>query len=147
MELPPNFVIENTLQVGVVYKLAAPELIETDKPHYFVVVATDDMDNYLVVCTSQLENKLRYLKRAGLDERTLAYLAPNDVNGLTKDTYLNCNEYFIVSRQKLVRKLTEGHLDFTGNVSSDEYEEIKYSIIESPINDIPEEVLIYPEKE
>lgn len=89
VHFPPELIISSTLCVGVVYKFSAPELIDTTIPHYFIVVAIDDNDNYLVLCTTQLNQKLNYFQRMGYDPNTLAYLTPTSENGLTDDTYVN----------------------------------------------------------
>ena len=60
--LPPEFVITSTLKVGVVYKIIAPELITTNEAHYFVVVAINNADNYLLLSTTQFYSKIKYLK-------------------------------------------------------------------------------------
>lgn len=40
--MSPDFVVKATLSVGVVFKIRAPELINTDIPHYFIVVGIED---------------------------------------------------------------------------------------------------------
>ena len=76
IQLPPNFVIESTLTVGAIYKFVAPELINTKIPHHFIVVAIDGLDIYLVLCTSQGENKESYFLRNNLDLSELIYIKP-----------------------------------------------------------------------
>lgn len=145
VHVPPELVISSTLCVGVVYKFSAPELIDTTIPHYFIVVAIDDNDNYLVLCTTQLNQKLNYFQRMGYDLNTLAYLTPTSENGLTDDTYVNCNDYHLVSKDALIDKVRSGMLSVTGNVSKTEYEQICKSINLSRVNDLPSYLLVYPE--
>ena len=139
--LPPDFVIASTLKVGVVYKIKAPELINTTEPHFFVVVAINNDDNFLIISTTKLQNKIDYLTKRGFDLNTLAYIRPNDSNGLTKDSYFNCNDYFILSKQELISKVKEDKLSIAGNFDEDEYNILLNSIDLSEVNDIPKFLL------
>jgi hypothetical protein len=139
--LPPDFVISSTLKVGVVYKIKAPELINTKEPHFFVVVAINNDENFLIISTTQLQNKIDYLTKRGLDLNTLAYIQPKGSNGLTKDSYFNCNDYFTLSKQELVEKVKEDKLTIAGNFNEDEYNLLLNSIDLSEVNDIPKFLL------
>jgi hypothetical protein len=65
--IPSVFFVNTTLKIGSIYKLTAPELIDTTIPHYFVVVAIDEDDNHLVLCTTQKDKKEEYFQKAGYD--------------------------------------------------------------------------------
>lgn len=141
--LPPDFVITSTLKVGVVYKIIAPELISTDVPHYFIVVAISGSDNYMLLSTTQLHNKINYLIKRGINLETLAYIQANDDNGLTDDSYFNCNDKYTITKQQLIEKVKQEKLSITGNITSEEYEKLVYSINLSEINDIPKFLLTF----
>lgn len=141
--LPPDYYITSTLKVGVVYKLEAPELINTKTPHYFIVVAVEDSNNYLCICTTQLQKKIAHITHTGGDLNTIAYLEPNSENGLTEKTYVNCNDYYEVSKDDLINKVEQGKLNYKGMLSKEEYQKIKDSINLSETNDIPKYLLIY----
>lgn len=144
--LPPDFVITSTLKVGVVYKIVAPELISTDEAHYFVVVAINDSNNYMLLSTTQLQNKIDYLNKRGYDLDTLAHLSPNSSNGLKKDSYFNCNDNYIITKDQLVQKVKQNNLSISGNISKEEYEKLVYSINLSEVNDIPKFLLNFNEE-
>lgn len=139
--LPPDFVISSTLKVGVVYKIIAPELITTEEPHYFVVVAMSDSDNYMLLSTTQLSNKIDYLTKRGYDLDTLAHLQPNTDNGLTADSYFNCNDSYTITKGQLIEKVKQGNLSISGNITFEEYNKLLYSINLSEVNDIPKFLL------
>ena len=141
--LTPEIVIITTLRVGVVYKITAPELITTEQPHYFVVVAISDSDNYMLLSTSQLQSKIKYLTKRGYDLDTLAYISPNKQNGLTKDSYFNCNDSFTITKRQLIEKVRQGNLLVAGKLSLDEYNKLVYSMNLSYVNDIPKFLLKY----
>lgn len=141
--ISPEYVISSTLSIGAVYKLTAPELISTTIPHYFIVVAIENDDNYLVLCTTQLNSKLNYFQRNGLDLNTLVYLVPSTDNGLTNNTYVNCNDYYHISKSSLISKVQSDILSVTGKVSEDEYNLIASAIKLSHTNDLPDYLLIY----
>lgn len=134
-----------TLKVGAIYKMKAPELINTDKSHYFIVTAINEDDNYIIVTTTQLDKKIEYFRKRELDFETLAYLSPTSENGFTVDTYVNCNDYFIINTAVLFRKESEGELFYSGRLCREEYERIASAINASRINDIPRFLLEYTE--
>ena len=142
----PEFTITTTLKVGVVYKLTAPELIETNIPHYFIVVAIEEDDNYLCMCTSQEGSTINYFYKSGKDLDTLANIEPSSTNGLTKRTYVDCNRYFILTKTELVDKCEKGRLKLAGDLDIEEYELIRYSIRQSKVNDIPKFLLVHPDE-
>lgn len=138
-----QFVIDTTLKVGVIYKFNAPELLSTDVPHHFIIIAIEDETNYLAVCTTQLDAKIQYFKNNGIDLNTLAYLRPNSTNGLKRDTYVNCNDYHTVSRVNLKQKIESNQFEITGDLSLEEYQKIVDAIKLSFTNDIPNFLLKY----
>lgn len=143
MDIPADFVITSTLKVGVVYKMVAPELIDTSVPHYFVVVAINDKDNYMLMSTTQYQNRLSYIQKRGYDLDTLRRIEPNEHNGLIKDSFFDCNKYYTITKEKLIEKAENKELELTGNFSSEEYQDLVYSIELSEVNDIPKYLLKY----
>ncbi|NDI99329.1 hypothetical protein GWA97_09610 [Flavobacterium sp. LaA7.5] len=141
--LTPEFILNTTLKVGVIYKFNASDIINTSVPHHFIVIAIENENNYLAVCTTQLDAKIEYFKKRGLDLNTLAYITPNSSNGLDKDTYVNCNDYHIITREKLIEKITTREFQSTGDLSSEEYDKIVAAIRLSHTNDIPRFLLKY----
>ncbi|WP_299673485.1 hypothetical protein [uncultured Tenacibaculum sp.] len=141
--LPPDFVITSTLKVGVVYKIEAPELIQTEEPHYFTVVAIAESDNFLVLSTTQLHKKINYLQKKGYDLDTLAHITPTENNGLTQDSYFNCNEYYTLTKDELIDKVKENKLNIAGTFNKEEYSTLVNSITLSEVNDIPKFLLKY----
>lgn len=144
--LPPDFVITSTLKVGVVYKMVAPELISTDEAHYFIIVAISGSNNYMLLSTTQLHSKIEYLKKRGYDLNTLAHLKPTEVNGLTSDSYFNCNDSYTITRDQLIEKVKQGNLSISGNITLEEYNKLTYSIDLSEVNDIPKFLLNFGEE-
>jgi hypothetical protein len=144
VHLPPDFVISSTLSVGTIYKFVAPELIGTTIPHYFIVVAIDGSDNYLVLCTSQKVNKEVYFQRNNLDLSGLVFIKPDLSNGFTTETYVNCNDYYPIPKSALINKFGSGTLTYTGTLSLNHYTQIKTGIINSHTNDLPHDLLVHP---
>ena len=140
-----NNVIQITLKVGVVYKFDAPELINTTVPHYFIVVAIENENNYMVLCTTQLDSKQAYFAKKGYDFNTLAFILPTETNGLKVKTYVNCNDYHTISKEELIKKVESKNFKLTGHLSREEYDKIKFAIDLSHVNDLPTFLLEYPE--
>lgn len=143
MDIPADFVITSTLKVGAVYKIEAPELITTSEPHYFVVVAINDNDNYMLMSTTQYQNRLNYIQKQGFDLDTLRRIEPNEHNGLIKDSFFDCNKYYTITKEELIKKVDDKKLKCVGNFSLEEYQDLVYSIELSEVNDIPKYLLKY----
>lgn len=146
MDISADLTISLTLKVGVVCKMEASELIGTKDPHYFVVVAINDSNNYLLMSTTQMENRVTYLQKRGYDLDTLRLITPNNENGLKKDSFFDCNEYYTISKNNLIDKLKNKKLELSGNFSEEEYNLLVESINKSEKNDIPKFLLKYENK-
>ena len=141
--IPPKIVIEATLKVGAIYKFEAPELITTSIPHYFIVIAIENENNFLSVCTTQLDNKIHHLTKMGYNLNTLAYIRPNSNNCFKEDTYINCNDYHTITKDELINKVQLKNFHPIGRLTKSEYENILNSISLSYTNDIPSFLLVY----
>jgi len=141
--LLPESIIELSLKVGVVYKIAFPEKIETNIPHYFIVIAITDDNNYLIVSTTQLQNKIDHIRKRGYHPDTLAYIPPNSENGLKQDSYFNCNEYVKAKKNELINKVQTNELEIVGHFSEEDYDKIVSAIRLSRVNNIPKFLLNY----
>ena len=143
MKIPSEQVILMTLKVGAVYKMEAPELINTSIPHYFVVVAINDDENFLILSTTQVERRTEYIRKKGYDINTLAYIEPKENNGLTQNSYFDCNKYYTITRDQLIKKVDKEKLFPKGELTEEEYNKILNAINLSTVNDIPKFLLKY----
>lgn len=141
MEIPASFVLESSLEVGRVYYITAPELIQTDEPHYFIVIGILGDNSYLLVSTTQLAKKLAWVRGRSIPDDTICYIEPSPENELKKDSYLNCNSYHEVKNQFLINKIESGELITKGVISDSDFEKIRNSIKLSPLFDVPIELI------
>lgn len=138
--------ISYSLTPRAVYKMTAPELIQTDVWHYFIIVAIDESDIYMVMCTTQVDNKIRFFDIKGIDHSTLVHLNPTNENGLEVDSYVDCNEKHQITSNSLVNKLENSQLQYKGKISWVHFLQIRQAIIDSYINDLPEFLLPHPDE-
>lgn len=146
IHIPADKFIDGTLKIGTVYKFEAPELIETDVPHYFIVVAIDDEEIHMVKGTSKKDTKENYFNRMGLDLAGLVCIKPDGRNGFKTETFFDCNDNFPLSKDKLIQKTKDG-LSCEGIISYNHYEQIRAGIRDSNKNDLPDDLLIHPDDE
>lgn len=145
-ELPSERAINLTLKVGAVYKMTAPDLIDTDIPHYFVVIAVEDNDNYMLCSTTQYNKRVKYIKSRGWPTQTLSKIEPSEENCFTQDSFFDCNDYHTITKDSLVAKNKLGTLSYQGRISEKEYQIIVSGISYSFTNDLPPDFLIYEQK-
>lgn len=143
IDLPPHFYIDSTLEIGTVYLFEASELIKTDIPHFFIVIAKDEDDVFLLACTSKPETKEKHFERMGYDIATLVHIPPDKENGFTKDTYVDCNDYHPISKSRLAEKVKNG-LKRTGKISYNHFDQLRTGLINSTVVDLPGEILVHP---
>jgi len=146
IHIPPDKYISGTLQVGTIFKLCAPELIDTDIPHYFIIVAIDDDDIHMVVCTTQKDKKEEYFRRMKFDPSGLVHIEKDSNNGLTEySSYVDCNQNHSITKETLIQKKEDGILEWIGGISYNHYGQIRTGIINSTINFLPKDLLVHPE--
>jgi len=145
IHIPSDKYIKSTLQVGTIFKLCAPELIDTDIPHYFIIVAIDDDDIHMVVCTRQKDKREEYFRLMRFDLSGLVRIEPNSENGLTEESYVDCNQNHSTTKKALIQKKEDGLLKWIGEISYNQYDQIRTGIINSTINFLPKDLLVHPE--
>jgi hypothetical protein len=147
--ITPEQIIGSTLMEGCVYYIRAPELIETNVHHYFLVLAIDGSDNFIMMSTTKIDRLERHIQRNDYDYKTVVHIAPNgsvDGNGLTEDSYFNCNEYHTITREELINKVKTDKLKPKGRFSKHEYTTIIEGISHSNTMDIPSSYFKYDDE-
>ncbi len=136
--------IQSHLNIGSVFLITAPELINTDLPHYFIVVAYDSEEVHFVECTTNRARLEDLFESKGFDFSGLIHMPPNRGNGLPQNSYVNCNDNYTISIDSLVEKRESNDLRWIGEISYNHYDQIRYGINDSNINDLPKSFLIHP---
>ncbi|MGH1337023.1 MAG: hypothetical protein ACRBFS_12935 [Aureispira sp.] len=115
------------------YKFSSNKLT-TNIPHFFVCITTTQ--NEIVVftcCTSQLEKRQSYIERYNLPYSTLVWIkAPNNLNELYKDTYVDCNKNFNYSYNDLRALYDNGTITYEGDIEEAEWLQIIQGLLDSP---------------
>lgn len=131
MKLPITFFL-NGIDEKKVYYFSSVKL-NTTVPHYFICIIKGANDTIMMVCcTSDKEDKRK--KRAELLElyNTLVWIQPDTHNGLTKDTFVDCNSIFTYSIDDFKTMYENDVLEYKGEISTIHYEQIIYGLLASP---------------
>lgn len=120
--------------------MEASERIETTEAHYFVVVAQQDENNFMLLSTTQIMSKFNYYKGKE-DLNTLTNISPTNSNGLKKESYFDCNQKYEITVSELIQKAENGKLIPIGNLSKEEFDRILYSMSLSNTLDIPKFII------
>ena len=119
------------------YKFSSTRL-NTIVPHFFVCVTTKDNKVFLFTCcTSQFKKQQLYIERRNdIPNSTLVWIkAPNKLNDLYKDTYVNCNDNFMYSFDELGKLYEAGKISLEGKISEAEWQQIINGLLESPFTE------------
>lgn len=95
-----------------ILKFPCPEL-NTDIPHYFICVCNHPIDIVnLSCCTSQFDTVKKLIERNRLPSETLVYISEKESdNPFSKETFVNCNEYFPYTIDELWDLYESGELE------------------------------------
>jgi hypothetical protein len=110
--------------------------LNTHVPHYFICVCNHPVDIVnLSCCTSQFDTVKQLIERRKFPNETLIYMQKSDVsNPFSKDTYVNCNEYFPFSIDELWTLYSSGQLTIIKDLLPiDSFEQILIGFNKSPI--------------
>jgi hypothetical protein len=137
MKLPIEFFLQG-IDVKKVYYFSSPKL-STSVPHYFICVLKGSSNTVILVCcTSDREDKRKKrIEKLGL-HTTLIWIKPDNSNGLTKDTFVDCNSFFEYSIDDFKTMYENDLLEYKGEISETHYEQIINGLLDSPT--IPTEI-------
>jgi hypothetical protein len=136
------FELRLSLRRGTVYYFQHRGLL-SEASHYFVVMNTDpqrDTVLLLAVASSQVE-KIRE-RRRNLPPETLVEVAPEEYEGFTKVTLIDCNQVFELDRAELVSRHQMKSIRSHPDLPVDILNRVRDGIIASPRVDEAYEELI-----
>jgi len=126
------FELRLSLRRGTVYYFQHRGLL-SEASHYFVVMNTDpqrDTVLLLAVASSQVE-KIRE-RRRNLPPETLVEVAPEEYEGFTKVTLIDCNQVFELDRAELVSRHQMNSIRSHPDLPVDILNRVRDGIIASP---------------
>ncbi|HVU06523.1 MAG TPA: hypothetical protein VHE10_01935 [Candidatus Paceibacterota bacterium] len=80
------------------------------KNRYFVVMNKNPKTDtllILVTSTTQAVKKREFVKRAGISEKTIVSVTPQEYGVFSAESVFNCNEVFEISMNDLIRKIED----------------------------------------
>ena len=134
MEIPEKL-IQGQIEEGKIYFFydSVPEGSDLIPKHFHICLKIHEEIVYLLCCTTQEQTIDNYIQSTHLDWKTKVYIAPTATNGLTKDTFLNCNSIKSSDFEELVKLYKKGGISFSGEVTIDEFNTIKVGILSSAV--------------
>ncbi len=131
MKLPLQFFAQRILPKSVFY--FSSNKINTDVSHYFICLAKNENEYlFLVCCTSDKENKRKRLAELNNTYTSLVYIKPDELNGLQKDTFVDCNTCFNdYSVNDFLTMYENNQIEYTGEISDNVYNQILKGLYES----------------
>ncbi len=124
----------SSIDKGKIYYFKSNKLFSTNQPHYFIVIANPSDELIIFVCcTSQFDKRARFIELNNIPLSTLVWLKPNDENGLKKDSYIDCNNFFKYSKAELIQMYNQNQIEFIGYISDSKLKEIHQGILDSPL--------------
>lgn len=146
MPLSPSDFIDQSLTIGRIYYIDAPEF-GIDDPHFYIVIARDEDINYFVVCTTKIEAVVKRYQKMGYNMNTIVELTPDRHNLLREISYVDCNQKFEETTDKLILKRSNGRLTQRGVISYEQYNKLRDAIKLSDYFDLPHDMLVHPDDE
>jgi len=134
MDLPEELV-RGQIKEGKVYRFydSVPTGSNIIPNHWHICFKINEEIVYLVCCTTKEGTIDSYIKVNKLDTKTKVYIAPTADNGLTKDTYLNCNSIQMCDFEELVKSISKSKVTYSGFVSKEDFDCIRIGIRSSAV--------------
>ncbi|HVU56129.1 MAG TPA: hypothetical protein VHD83_13785 [Puia sp.] len=125
---------ESELVPGKVLYFSCEEL-GTLEPHFFICIVRQPDDIIVLSCgTSQFNTVMKLIERKRFPNETLVFIPAEDgTNPFSKDTYINCNEYFPYDISELWDMYDLGRLAIRGDIAQDSLHQIILGFHKSPI--------------
>ncbi len=122
------FVIQN------IYYFINPK-IKSNEPHYHICIAIQDDIIYFVCCTTKFKTIKRFIIINGHPYSTLVTLRSHssNINELTEETHVNCNECFYFSKDELYKIKQKIDLRCRGKISNIDFQQISIGVNDSPL--------------
>ena len=135
MKLPVQAFIDS-ISERKVYYFSNTQLNTLVEHHYICLKRTDNNILILSCCTSKFETVKKYIEKNNLPYETLVHISPkSSENPFTVDTYINCNDYHTFTVEDFVIMHEDNKLEYTGEVSLADYEQLLYGIHASTLID------------
>lgn len=131
----PEALVRGQIEEGKVYRFydSVPKGSNVIPNHWHICFKVKEEIVYFVCCTTKENTIDSYIKGTKLDPKTKVHIVPTADNGLTKDTYLNCNSFQMCDFEELVKSISNGVVTYSGFVSKEDFDCIRIGIISSAV--------------
>jgi len=135
MDLPPDLLINGTLEQGCVYYYSDDSFIG-DVPHFFVVLNKNPhADSFLVLtnATSKVEKTKEIIIARNLPPATFVSVPVGECSFLTKETAFDCNTIHKRTKEELMSLVKKGTFLSKGTIPSSILQRILTGVMRSPL--------------
>ena len=136
-----------TLRSGTVYYFEHRD-VYSNEPHFFAVLNADPQSSNVLIMTigssqvSKVQNR-----RKELPPETLVIIDPTDYPDFSKQTIIDCNQVFELSKEELIQKFKTKDLRHHLDLPKDILEKIWAGVHASPRVDEIHKQLLPPKKD
>lgn len=112
MDIPPKIRIPLCIEQGSVFNffIEFGDSKSQSKNRYFVILNRNpktDTALIMVTSTTQIQKKRDFIRRAGINGKTIVEIKAKEYCVFSYDSAFNCNEVFEVRMEDLIRKIEE----------------------------------------
>ncbi len=113
MDIPVKVRVPLCIEQGSIFNfhMEVEGVNRQSKNRYFVVLNRNpktDTALVLVTSTTQIEKRREFVKRAGISEKTIVAVSPEEYAVFTAESAFNCNDVIEVNMSELIRKVEDG---------------------------------------
>jgi len=121
----PTAIFVSSIEHRKVYYFKSCHIKNSSEPHYFVCVGFES-ENVMMLCcfTSQIQKRIDFIESRRLSYTTLVIIDPNKTAVLPKECCVNCNDYYIHTKEEFAEMYAKGEIEYKGDLEDDYYHQI-----------------------
>lgn len=133
IKIPGKLVLQ-LMKEGDVFFFEKESKVEVpDHLHICVVKGSVQEPLIFACCTSQENTMNKLIKKQNLSSETIVYVSKKKYPFLTKDTFINCNNLFIISQEDFIADYDRGNIIKRESLDINHFSQIRNGILKSDL--------------
>jgi hypothetical protein len=132
-DVPPEVAIKATIKPGSVYYFRHESFVNSEVPHYFIVINLDPLSEEAILLVSSTSRPFKVRQRyLNCPEKTLVEVTPAQYPGFSLTSIINCNNVIAETIDSLINRLANKELVMKMEMDIRLVEQFREGVLASP---------------